>query len=313
MASDRVVKDETTNDEKTVAVTRVGFIGVGLMGSPMARRLIMHGIKLRVWNRSPKKLEELLAAGAHRADSAADAANGADAVFLCLSDAAAVESVLFGPGGLASATIAPSLLVDFSTIGPIATLALAERLRAQCGTEWVDAPVSGGTVGAEQGRLVMFCGGAARSIARLSTAFGALAQRHTHIGPLGAGQTLKLCNQLIVSTNLAAIAEALTLARAAGLDASIVPSALAGGFADSIPLQIFGPRMAARVTTPVLGELSLMLKDLNAVCDLARSHHERLPVSAAALEVYRFVGERGLLHRDLATLIELYSPAPPAC
>ncbi len=290
-------------------VARIGFIGTGLMGSPMVRRLLAAGLRVRVWNRSAEKLQPLVSAGAEAAMSAADAVSGADAVFLCLSNAAAVETVVFSGGGVASAEAAPSLLVDFSTIGPVDTLAFAERLRARCGTEWVDAPVSGGTTGAEQGKLVIFCGGAATSIGRLDRAFGALAQRNTRIGDLGAGQTLKLCNQLIVASNLAAIAEALVLARASGLDPSMVPQALAGGFADSIPLQIFGNRMAAGVTSPILGELSLMLKDLQAVANLADAHQERLPVSAAALEVYRLAAQRGLLRKDLAALIELYPPA----
>src|SRR5208337_2592364 len=120
-----------------------------------------------------------------------------------------------------------------------------------------------------QGKLVIFCGGAPSDIERLTPAFEVLAQRVTRVGALGAGQTLKLCNQLIVATNLVAIAESLNLAQASGLDLKMIPDALAGGFADSLPLQIFGRRMAAAVTTPVLGELALMLKDLSAVDELA--------------------------------------------
>jgi 3-hydroxyisobutyrate dehydrogenase len=291
---------------KTNSVSRIGFIGAGLMGAPMVRRLLAAGFRIRVWNRSADKLHPLLAAGAQAATSAADAANGMDAVFLCLSNSAAIESVLFAQTGVACAPVVPSLLVDFSTIGPVDTLAFAERLRARCGTQWVDAPVSGGTTGAELGRLVIFCGGSAVNIARLVPAFGALAQRYARIGDIGAGQTLKLCNQLIVATNLAAITEALVLARASGLDLPAVPPALTGGFADSIPLQIFGTRMAAGVTTPMLGELSLMLKDLRAVAALAAAHHEQLPLSAATLEIYQAAEKQGLSRRDLAALIELY-------
>jgi 3-hydroxyisobutyrate dehydrogenase len=290
-------------------VARIGFIGTGLMGAPMVRRLLAAGLQVRVWNRSPEKLRPLISAGAQAAASAADAASGADAVFLCLSNSAAIESVVFSEKGVADAQVPPALLVDFSTIGPVDTLALADRLRARCGTQWVDAPVSGGATGAEQGKLVIFCGGAATNIARLGRAFGAFAQRCTRIGDLGAGQTLKLCNQLIVASNLAAIAEALALARASGLDLLIVPQALAGGFADSIPLQIFGSRMAAGVTSPILGELSLMLKDLTAAANLADACKQRLPLSAAALEIYRLAEQRGMLHEDLAALIELYPPA----
>jgi 3-hydroxyisobutyrate dehydrogenase len=291
------------------AIGTVAFIGTGLMGAPMVRRLLGAGMTVRVWNRTPEKSATLLEAGAELASSPADAVGGTDAVFLCLSNSAAIESVLFSAGGVCSAGVAPALLVDFSTIGPIDTVALAERLRTRCGTAWVDAPVSGGVTGAELGKLVIFCGGSAADFERLGPAFGTLAQRYTRIGELGAGQTLKLCNQLIVATNLVAIAEALTLARASGLDLPLLPKALAGGFADSLPLQIFGTRMAAGVTSPILGELSLMLKDMQAIVDLAGIHQKELPVAAAALEIYRRAETQGLLRHDLAALFDLYPPA----
>jgi 3-hydroxyisobutyrate dehydrogenase len=287
---------------KTNSVSRIGFIGAGLMGAPMVRRLLAADFRIRVWNRSADKLYPLLAAGAEAATSAADAANGMDAVFLCLSNSAAVESVLFAEEGVASAALAPPLLVDCSDHWAVDTLAFAGRLCAQCGTQWVDAPVSGGTTGAEQGWLVIFCGGTTANIARLVAAFDSLAQRYTRIGDIGAGRTQKLCNQLIVATNLAAITEALVLARASGLDLPAVPPALAGGFADSIPMQIFGTRMAAGVTTPMLGELSLMLKDLRAVAALAVALDQQLLVSAAALEVYQTTEEPGLSRKNLVLL-----------
>ncbi len=281
------------------------------MGTPMVRRLLAAGLQVRVWNRTPEKLKGLIAAGAIPARSAADAANNSDAVLVCVTDAGAVDAILFEEEGVANAVNAPSLLVDFSTIGPEATVEFAGRLRKQCGTSWVDAPVSGGATGAEQGKLVVFCGGSAEDIARLAPIFGVLAQRATHIGDLGAGQTLKLCNQLIVATNLVAIAESLSLARASGLNLGAIPDALAGGFADSLPMQIFGRRMAQGVTTPVLGELALMLKDLRAVDRLARAHQSELPMTRTALDIYRQAGERGLLRQDLAALFSLYSLYSP--
>jgi 3-hydroxyisobutyrate dehydrogenase len=292
----------TTNPIKHIA-----FIGLGLMGTPMARRLLAAGFKLRLWNRTPGKLKPLIDAGAQAAESPAGAANDADLVCLCLTDRTAVEAVLFAPNGVAHASKAPALAVDFSTIGPDATLALAARLLGECGTSWVDAPVSGGATGAEQGKLVIFCGGSTGDIDRLTPVFSTLAQRVTRIGEVGAGQTLKLCNQLIVATNLVAIAESLNLAQASGLDLKVIPDALAGGFADSLPMQIFGRRMAHGVTTPILGELALMLKDLSAVDELARSHERELPMTRAALDIYRRAAQRGLLHQDLAALISLYS------
>jgi 3-hydroxyisobutyrate dehydrogenase-like beta-hydroxyacid dehydrogenase len=214
--SERIGPMMTSVQMTNEPVAKVAFIGTGLMGAPMVRRLLAAKLKVRVWNRTPDKTKSLIAAGAEAAMSPAEAANGLDAVFLCLSNSAAIESVLFAAGGVAHAGAAPPLLVDFSTIGPSDTERLADRLRARCGTAWVDAPVSGGVTGAEQGRLIIFCGGSPRDIDRLAPALDALAQRHTRIGELGTGQTLKLCNQLIVATNLVAIAEALALARASG-------------------------------------------------------------------------------------------------
>jgi len=173
----------------------------------------------------------------------------------------------------------------------------------------VDAPVSGGAIGAEQGKLVVFCGGSTADIETVSPILRAIGQRYTRIGDLGAGQALKLCNQLIVASNLVAIAEALALARASHLKLSALPDALAGGFADSLPLQIFGRRMAAGNSEPVLGELGLMLKDLRAIDELARAGGCRLPLKDAALEIYVRAAERGLLRQDLSALFSLYSGA----
>lgn len=290
-------------------IKNIAFIGLGLMGAPMAGRLLAAGFQVRIWNRTRAKLRPLIDAGAQAGESPAEAAERADLLCLCLTDRTAVEAVLFGPDGVTRAFTPPGLAVDFSTIGPDATLSIAGRLRGECGTAWVDAPVSGGVTGAEQGKLVIFCGGADGDVDRLTPVFAALARRVTRVGELGAGQTLKLCNQLIVATNLIAIAESLSLARASGLDLKMIPDALAGGFADSLPMQIFGRRMAHGVTTPVLGELSLMLKDLSAVDELARGHQSRLPMTRAALDIYRQAGRRGLMHHDLAALISLYSPS----
>jgi 3-hydroxyisobutyrate dehydrogenase len=227
-------------------------------------------------------------------------------VLSCLADAAALEAALFADNGVATSAGARSQFVDFSTIGPRPTMELAKRLRTRCGSSWVDAPVSGGVVGAEQGKLVIFCGGAPADVDRLEPIFSILSQRWTRVGDLGAGQTLKLCNQLIVSSNLIAIAEALTLARAGGLDPKMVPDALTGGFADSLPMQIFGRRMAEGITLPMLGELGLMLKDLSAIDELARLEQCRLPLMSSAMQIYRQAAERGLARKDLATLVSLY-------
>jgi 3-hydroxyisobutyrate dehydrogenase len=287
-------------------IRRVAFLGTGLMGSPMVLRLLQAGIAVSVWNRSPDKLEKLVAAGATAATSPAEAADGAEAVCLCLANVEAAESALFGARGAVSSSMAPKLIVDFSTIGPRHTADFAARMQQHCGAAWVDAPVSGGVPGATQGNLVVFCGGSASNIERLGAVFAAVSQRVTRAGDVGAGQTMKLCNQLIVTSNLVAIAEAIALARAGGIDASLLPQALAGGFADSIPLQVFGCRMASGVRTPRLGSIALMIKDTGAIGELTAAQNLKLPVTAATLGVYQRAQAMGLENQDLSALMGLY-------
>ena len=287
-------------------IKKVGFLGAGVMGAPMVKRLLAAGFTVRVWNRTAAKVEPLQRLGAVCSESPAEAADGVDALLMCLSDAAAVEATLFGSLGVVQTAAAPPVVVDFSTIGPFSTAALAERLHTARQTAWVDAPVSGGVIRAEQGKLIFFCGGADEDIARAAAIFSVLSQRFIRIGALGSGQTLKLCNQLIVSANLVAIAESLALARASGLKIEMLPEALAGGFADSLPLQVFGRRMAMNVSEPLLGELGLMLKDVRAVNALAEAAQIRLPLLAATLEVYLHSAKCGLLRKDLSALFSLY-------
>jgi 3-hydroxyisobutyrate dehydrogenase len=290
-------------------VRTVAFLGTGLMGLPMVRRLLGAGLQVHAWNRTPDKLQDLGAAGAHIAPTPAAAVADADAVCMCLANAAASEAILFGTDGVASSGAKPALIVDFSTVGPRATVDFAQRMQQRCGSAWVDAPVSGGVPGATQGTLVIFCGGKPADIAVLAPVFDAVSQRVTHAGAVGAGQIMKLCNQLIVSSNLVAIAEAIALARAAGIDANQLPQALAGGFADSIPLQVFGGRMAAGVSTPMLGAIALMLKDAGAIAELASAHNQKLPLAAATLAVYRQAAAQGAADLDLSALMLLYPRA----
>ena len=276
------------------------------MGSPMIHRLLGAGIRVKAWNRTPVKLQGLARAGAIIAPTPAAAAEDVDAVCLCLASVGAAESVLFGKDGVAGGAAKPQLVIDFSTVGPPHTLEFAARMRQLCGSAWMDAPVSGGVPGATQGKLVIFCGGNAADVERLQPVFAALAQRVTHAGGVGAGQTMKLCNQLIVSSNFVAIAEAIALARAGGIDAKLLPQALAGGFADSIPLQVFGGRMASGITTPILGAIALMLKDAGAIGELAESQKQALPLAAATLAVYQQAAAQGLANQDLSALMALY-------
>ncbi|MCK1441869.1 NAD(P)-dependent oxidoreductase [Bradyrhizobium sp. 2] len=268
-------------------VERLGYLGLGLMGTPMTRRLLTAGHQVAVWNRSEGKVAPLVAAGARRAATPRDMLTNADIVFMCVTDAAAVEEVIFGPEGLAAASGAGRLVVDFSSIHPGAARDLAARLKDANGAGWIDAPVSGGTKGAEEGTLAIMAGGEAADIERARPYVMHMARRFTHMGPIGAGQTTKLCNQVIVGCAMAVLAEATRLASNAGIDAGRLPEALAGGFADSIPLQLFVPRMVQGIHSPPLGHIATMLKDLDTVADVAQATSTPVPMATLAGQIFR--------------------------
>jgi 3-hydroxyisobutyrate dehydrogenase len=268
-------------------VERLGYLGLGLMGTPMTRRLLKAGHQVAVWNRSEGKVAPLVAAGARRAATSRDMLANADIVFMCVTDAAAVEDVIFGPDGLAAASGAGKLVVDFSSIHPDAARDLAARLKDANGAGWIDAPVSGGTKGAEEGTLAIMAGGEAADIERARPYVLHMARRFTHMGPIGAGQTTKLCNQVIVGCAMAVLAEATRLASNAGIDAGRLPEALAGGFADSIPLQLFVPRMVQGIHSPPLGHIATMLKDLDTVADVAQATSTPVPMATLAGQIFR--------------------------
>jgi 3-hydroxyisobutyrate dehydrogenase len=272
---------EVTNAE------RLGYLGLGMMGFPMARRLLNAGHDVTVWNRSPGKAAALVEAGAKAASHPRDVAAAASIIFMCLTDAAAVEAVVFGANGVATVSGQGKLVVDFSSIHPEAARAIAARLKAANGIGWIDAPVSGGTMGAEEGTLAVMAGGNATDIERVRPYVLTMARRLTHMGPTGAGQTTKLCNQVIVGCAMAVLAEATRLAVNAGIDAKRLPEALAGGFADSIPLQLFVPRMAQGIHSPPLGHVATMLKDLDTVIDVARDTSSPVPMAALAAQLFR--------------------------
>jgi len=266
---------------------KLGYLGLGMMGFPMTRRLINAGHDVTVWNRSSGKAAALVEAGARLATRPCDVAAAANIIFMCLTDAAAVEEVAFGPDGLATVAGSGKLVVDCSSIHPDAARAIAARLKAANGMDWIDAPVSGGTKGAEEGTLAVMAGGDAADIEKIRPYVLAMARRLTHMGPTGAGQTAKLCNQVIVGCAMAVLAEAARLAVNAGIDAKRLPEALAGGFADSIPLQLFLPRMVAGLHSPPMGHIATMLKDLDTVIDVARDTSSPVPMSALAAQLFR--------------------------
>lgn len=287
----------------------VGYIGLGLMGAPMAERLLAAGYPLHIWNRSPAKCEPLADKGAKVGKTPAALTEASDIVFTCLTDTAAVEAVVFGAGGVVEGAAAGKVLVDMSSIRPDATRAMAARLAERTGMGWVDAPVSGGVPGAAAGTLTVMAGGAAGDFEKVGPVVGHLAGRFTLMGPSGAGQVTKLINQTIVGCTVAVLAEATGLALGAGVDAARIPEALAGGRADSLPLQQFMPKMAAGEYR-LESHLRTMLKDLDMVADFAREVGRPMPMTALAGELHRLLVQRGHGGDDGTALMKLYRDDP---
>lgn len=286
----------------------LGYLGLGLMGLPMTRRLLAAGFDVTVWNRSAGKAAALVEAGAKAATRPCAVAAAADIIFMCLTDASAVEEVVFGADGLATIPGGGKLVVDFSSIHPDAARSIATRLKAANGMAWIDAPVSGGTKGAEEATLAIMAGGDAADVERVRPYIMAMARNFTHMGPTGAGQTTKLCNQVIVGCAMAVLAEATRLAVNAGIDAKRLPEALAGGFADSIPLQLFVPRMALGIHSPPLGHISTMLKDLDTVVDVAHDTQTPVPMAALAAQLFRMAAATRGADADALEIYKLSAP-----
>ncbi len=258
------------------ATRQIAFLGTGLMGAPMTRRLLAAGFAVTVWNRDASKAEPLAAAGAQLANSPAAAVKDADVVFTMLSDGPAVEDVLFVKGA-ADALKKGAVVIDTSSIAPPMARDHAIRL-AQLGIAHVDAPVSGGVVGAEAGTLAIMAGGDADIVEDLAEVFAPLG-RVTHVGPSGAGQICKLANQQIVAITIGAVAEAMMLVEAGGASREKFREAIRGGFAESRILDLHGQRMVDRRFEPG-GPSRLQLKDLNAVAAMAETYGLALPLTA---------------------------------
>lgn len=286
---------------------KVGFIGLGAMGLPMATRLGERGdFELTVWARKDQQAATLRSAGASVAASAAELAAGCDIVCLCLSDSKAVEEVVFGARGIAESARSNTLVIDHSTIHPADTRAFASRLAGQGRNAWVDAPVSGGPAGARNGTLAVMAGGDAADVERAKPVLAAYAGRVTHVGATGAGQAMKACNQMISAGAMAGIVEALNLARSFGLDPAILPEAVAGGWADSALLRHYVPKMLA---DSFQGSTRTMVKDLDIACDLARQTGTPLPVTSLLTSFYRQLLLMGHDKLGISGLIRLYPAA----
>ncbi|MFT4066244.1 NAD(P)-dependent oxidoreductase [Paraburkholderia sp.] len=295
----------------------IGFCGPGLMGAPMIRHLLRAGHTVHVWNRTRAKAEALQVDGAHIVDTPRELAARCEAVLLCVADAAAVEQTVFGAAGLLDGDPAAPRqvrwIVDHSSIPPAATRALARRVALYGGRGdaadpapigWIDAPVSGGVAGAQAGTLAIMAGGAAADLAAVRPLLDAYAARVTHMGEVGAGQTAKLCNQAIVTATVAAIAEAVSLAQRSGIDAARLTDALAGGWADSVLLQTFVPRMTQAGLAPI-GAFRTFQKDVDTVAATAHETGTPMPVASTVQQLLRLGAAMGLADADLSAFIDV--------
>jgi 3-hydroxyisobutyrate dehydrogenase-like beta-hydroxyacid dehydrogenase len=270
----------------------IGFIGLGIMGSGMARNLVAKGHAVVVWNRTGAKMDALVEAGAAAGDSPADVARRCPIVMICVSDTPDVEAVLTSGVGVLEGISAGSLIVDHSTISPAATVRFAEEV-AERGGAWVDAPVSGGSEGAVRGTLSIMAGGADEDIERARPYMEAFGSTITHVGPVGAGQRVKIVNQILVVVTQLAVSEALLFAEASGLDLEATLDAVKGGAAGSWMLANRGPQMIERDWRPGF-TIDLQQKDLRLALQAADAAGVPIPGTALVFQLYRALQNEGL-------------------
>jgi 3-hydroxyisobutyrate dehydrogenase len=271
---------------------KTGFIGLGIMGSGMARNLLRAGFDLTVWNRTASRADGILESGAVWADSPADLAARSDVIILCVSDTPDVEAVLFGEGGVIEGVREGALVVDCSTISPIQTQRFAQTL-AQKGVHMLDAPVSGGSEGAAQGSLSIMVGGGADQVERAMPALQAMGTNITHVGGNGAGQMVKLVNQILVVNGMLALGEAFLFAQAGGLDLEKTLAAVEGGAAGSWALSNRGPQIIQRDWRPGF-MIDLQQKDLRLILEAADALGVPVLGCSTTFHLYRVLQMRGL-------------------
>jgi 2-hydroxy-3-oxopropionate reductase len=280
---------------------KLGWIGLGIMGAPMCGHLIAAGHAMTVHTRS-KVPEAITAAGARSAASAKAVAEQSEIVFLMLPDTPDVERVLFGGEGVAAGLKPGTLVVDMSSISPMATKDFAARIQA-LGCDYLDAPVSGGEVGAKAASLTIMVGGGEAAFARAEPLLRLMGKNITHVGGSGDGQTTKVANQIIVALNIAAVAEALVFAAKAGADPAKVRQALMGGFASSRILEVHGERMIKRTFNPGF-RIGLHQKDLNLALQGAKALGVALPGTANAAQLMQVCAANGLAEADHSALVK---------
>jgi len=286
----------------TLQGQKTGFIGLGLMGKPMARNLANAGADLIVHNRSSASIDELVSEGMAAGGSPSGTAQGADIIIMMLPDTPTVEKILLGENGVLVGLKPGSLVIDMGTTKVPVTRAFAKAVEDK-GCDYLDAPVSGGTIGAENATLTIMAGGTDAAFKRAHPILNVLGSRITHIGSAGTGQVAKAANQVIVGLNIGAVAEALTLAKHAGADPAKVREALAGGFADSRILEVHGQRMIDDTFMPG-ARATVQRKDMDQALELAAELGIELPATSLSRDLYDWLIENGGADLDHAALIK---------
>ncbi len=299
-----------TPQTSEVQTNRVGFIGLGLLGLPMAMRLVHCGFNVAAWNREPDRTAQLQAAGGSSKANPSQVAEHCDIICLCVLDHAAVEAVVFGPEGIAKACSGRKrVVVDFSTLTPGQAVDIAHRAQA-FNIEWLDAPVSGGPSAAQTGELTVMVGGTASALRVVKSIIDAVAKQTTHVGDVGSGQAMKAVNQALVGGSFVLLAEALALTHELGLDPDMVPVCLAGGMADSIALQRVWPKMAAEAFSPPTGRAAQLLKDLENIEAIRLDSSPELPVLETATAQYRQFVRSGHGNDETVSIARMYTQGP---
>ena len=283
---------------------KIAVIGAGIMGTAIATRLLEKAHTVFISDLDAAKVERLVALGARPAANPKEAASAADFIIMSLNHADIVKAVVFGANGVAEAASSGKLLIDMSSIDPKATAEMSEKLLAETGMGWVDCPLSGGAPGALSGRLTVMAGGTSDDFEKARAVMADLCANYTLMGPSGAGQTTKLINQLFCAVQFQAVAEAVKLAEAGGVDAAAIPQALAGGRADSSIMQEFMAKFAARDYTPT-GRIDNMLKDLDSLQAFALKTRTPLPMTGQVTEIHRLLVAAGLGSKDSAEMMRL--------
>ena len=286
-----------------MAIERVGFVGLGIMGGPMAANLLKAGFKVTVWNRSPRRMEPLLELGAAGAGSPAEVAAASEVTVSCVTNSPDVEAVALRPGGIAEGAASGSVYIDCSTISPAVSRDVAVALAGR-GIEMLDAPVSGGDVGAKAGTLAIMVGGDEATFTRCLPVLEAMGKTIVHVGPAGSGQVVKLCNQVAGGLNLLALAESVSLARKAGVDPAKMLEVVGAGAASSWMIQNLGPRAIAGDFEPGF-MVGLMQKDLRLVLAEAAETDTPLPGTALVSQLFAVLQAEGRAGDGTQALVDV--------